>query len=72
MSKYRLQFKSDYLIHNRSWATYLECDEDELVNHINDMLLDLHDGYINDIRIQQIEGGVKKNELWHTSNSIIN
>ena len=63
MSKYRLQFKSDYLIHNRSWATYLECDEDEIVNHLNDMLQDMYDGHINDIRIQQIEGGVKKNEL---------
>lgn len=63
MSKYRLQFKSDYLIHNRSWATYCECDENELTGLLNEMLQDLHDGYINDIRIQQIEGGVKKNEL---------
>ena len=63
MSKYRLQFKSDYLIHNRSWATYLECDEFELEGHLSDMLQDLHDGFINDIRIQQIEGCVKKDEL---------
>ena len=63
MSKYRLQFKSDYLIHNRSWATYLECDENELSDNISDMLQDMYDGYINDIRIQQIEGVVKKNEL---------
>lgn len=63
MSKYRLQFKSDYLIHNRSWATYTECDEFELEGLITEMLQDLHDGHINDIRIQQIEGGVSKNEL---------
>ena len=63
MSKYRLSFKSDYLIHNRSWATYLECDENELSENISDMLQDMYDGYINDIRIQQIEGVVKKNEL---------
>ena len=63
MSKYRLQFKSDYLIHNRSWATYTECDEFELEGLLSEMLQDLHDGHINDIRIQQIEGGVSKNEL---------
>lgn len=63
MSKYRLQFKSDYLIHNRSWATYLECDEYELEEHLSELLQDLNDGYINDIRIQQLEGVVKKNEL---------
>ena len=63
MSKYCLQFKSDYLIHNRTWATYIECDEFELSSHLSDMLQDMYDGYINDIRIQQIEGGVKKNEL---------
>lgn len=63
MNKYRLQFKSDYLIHNRSWATYTECEEHELTDLLNEMLQDLHDGYINDIRIQQIEGGVIKNEL---------
>lgn len=63
MSKYILQFKSDYLIHNRTWATYIECDEHELSGHLSDMLQDMYDGYINDIRIQQIEGGVKKNEL---------
>ena len=63
MSKYRLQFKSDYLIHNRSWATYTECDEFELEGLLTEMLQDLHDGHINDIRIQQIEGGVSKNEL---------
>ena len=63
MIKYRLQFKSDYLIHNRSWATYCECDESELPDLLNEMLQDLYDGYINDIRIQQIDGGVKKNEL---------
>ena len=63
MSKYRLQFKSDYLIHNRSWATYTECDEFELEGLLTEMLQDLHDGHINDIRIQQIEGSVKKNEL---------
>ena len=54
MSRYRLQFKSDYLIHNRSWATYTECDENELSDLLNEMLQDLHDGHINDIRIQQI------------------
>lgn len=63
MIKYRLQFKSDYMIHNRTWATYIECEEHELSEHLNEMLQDLHDGYINDIRIQQIEGGVLKNEL---------
>lgn len=63
MSRYRLQFKSDYLIHNRSWATYTECEENELVDLLNEMLEDLYDGYINDIRIQTIEGRVKKNEL---------
>lgn len=63
MSRYRLQFKSDYLIHNRSWAIYTECEEVELEGLLSEMLQDLHDGYINDIRIQQIEGGVKKNEL---------
>ena len=63
MIKYRLQFKSDYLIHNRSWAVYCECGENELPELINEMLQDLYDGHINDIRIQQIEGGVKKNEL---------
>lgn len=63
MSKYRLQFKSDYLIHNRSWATYTECDEFELEGLLTEMLQDLHDGHINDIRIQQIEGGVSKNEI---------
>ena len=63
MSRYRLQFKSDYMIHNRTWATYTECDEFELEGLLTEMLQDLHDGYINDIRIQQIEGGVSKNEL---------
>ena len=63
MNRYRLQFKSDYLIHNRSWATYTECDETELDMLLSEMLNDLHDGFINDIRIQQIEGTVKKNEL---------
>ena len=63
MNRYRLQFKSDYLIHNRSWATYKECDETELDMLLSEMLNDLHDGFINDIRIQQIEGNVKKNEL---------
>lgn len=63
MSRYRLQFKSDYMIHNRTWATYTECDEIELEGLLSEMLMDLHDGYINDIRIQQIEGGVSKNEL---------
>lgn len=51
------------MIHNRTWATYIECEEHELSEHLNEMLQDLHDGYINDIRIQQIEGGVLKNEL---------
>lgn len=63
MSRYRLQFKSDYLIHNHSWAIYKECDEGELVDLLNEMLTDLYDGHINDIRIQEIEGSVKKNEL---------
>lgn len=63
MSRYRLQFKSDYLIHNRSWAIYKECDESELVDLLNEMLNDLYEGHINDIRIQEIEGSVKKNEL---------
>lgn len=63
MSRYRLQFKSDYMIHNRTWATYTECDEFELEGLLSEMLQDLHDGHINDIRIQQIDGGVSKNEL---------
>ena len=63
MIKYRLQFKSDYLIHNRSWATYCECEEHELLGLLNEMLQDLYEGHINDIRIQQIEGRANKNEL---------
>jgi hypothetical protein len=63
MTRYRLSFKSDYLIHNRSWATYIECEEPELSGHLNDLLQDLFDGHINDIRIQLLSGGVKKNEL---------
>ena len=63
MVRYRLSFKSDYLIHNRSWATYIECEENELNEHLNDLLQDLFDGHINDIRIQLLSGGVRKNEL---------
>lgn len=63
MIKYRLQFKSDYLIHNRSWAVYCECEEHELLGLLNEMLQDLYEGHINDIRIQQIEGRANKNEL---------
>ena len=60
---YRLSFKSDYLIHNRSWATYVECDEHDLSRFLNEMLDDLFAGHINDIRITQIEGRAKKDEL---------